>query len=102
MLFLDDDFLMTPTYIEDTELLFRSRRDIVMSTGTVIADGITGAGISVCDGLKLVQKVRRPQKREKSFKPIYNAYGCNMAVRVSAIVASGVRFRRESAVLRLA
>ncbi|TDW19968.1 uncharacterized protein involved in exopolysaccharide biosynthesis [Rhizobium azibense] len=92
VLFLDDDFLMTPTYIEDTELLFRSRRDIVMSTGTVIADGITGAGISVCDGLKLVQKVRRPQKREKSFKPIYNAYGCNMAVRVSAIVASGVRF----------
>ncbi|MBB4231980.1 Wzz/FepE/Etk N-terminal domain-containing protein [Rhizobium mongolense] len=92
VLFLDDDFLMTPTYIEDTELLFRTRRDIVMSTGTVIADGITGAGISVCDGLKLVQKVRRPQKREKSFKPIYNAYGCNMAVRVSAIVASGVRF----------
>ncbi|TCU14296.1 Wzz/FepE/Etk N-terminal domain-containing protein [Rhizobium sullae] len=92
VLFLDDDFLMTPTYIEDTELLFRTRRDIVMSTGTVIADGITGAGISVCDGLKLVEKVRRPQKHEKSFKPIYNAYGCNMAVRVSAIVASGVRF----------
>jgi uncharacterized protein involved in exopolysaccharide biosynthesis/Mrp family chromosome partitioning ATPase len=93
VLFLDDDFLMAPTYIEETENLFRGHRDIIMSTGTVVADGITGPGISVQDGMKLVEaKGRRKSELAAMFRPIYNAYGCNMAIRVSAIIAGNIRF----------
>ncbi|WP_195909424.1 Wzz/FepE/Etk N-terminal domain-containing protein [Rhizobium tubonense] len=93
VLFLDDDFLMAPTYIEETESLFRGHRDIIMATGTVLADGITGPGISVQDGMKLVEaKGRRKSELAAMFKPIYNAYGCNMAIRLSAIIAGNVRF----------
>jgi polysaccharide biosynthesis transport protein len=93
VLFLDDDFLMTPTYLEETEALFRGHRDIIMSTGTVLADGITGPGISVQDGMKLVEaKGRRKSELAGMFKPTYNAYGCNMAIRRSAVVAGNLRF----------
>lgn len=93
VLFLDDDFLMTPTYIEETERLFQFQPDIVMCTGTVLADGITGPGISVRDGLQLVEsKRRRRSEPTAQVQPIYNAYGCNMAVRMSIINAAGLRF----------
>ena len=92
VLFLDDDFLMTPTYIEDTELLFRTRRDIVMSHGGGHCRWDHRGGYLGRRRPETGTRFDRPQKQEKSFKPIYNAYGCNMAVRVSAIVASGVRF----------
>jgi succinoglycan biosynthesis transport protein ExoP len=93
VLFLDDDFLVAPTYIEEIEAPFHGHRDIIMSTGTVLADSITGPGISVQDGMSLVEaKGRRKSELAANFKPTYNAYGCNMAIGRSAIVAGNVRF----------
>jgi succinoglycan biosynthesis transport protein ExoP len=37
-------------------------------------------------------KGRRKSGLAANFKPTYNAYGCNMAIRRSAIVAGNVRF----------
>jgi succinoglycan biosynthesis transport protein ExoP len=92
-LFLDDDFLMTPTYIEDAERLFQLQPDVAMCTGTVLADGITGPGISVRDGLRMVDsKRRRRSEPAMQIRPIYNAYGCNMAIRMSIVRAAALRF----------
>lgn len=93
VLFLDDDFLMTPTYVEEAERLFQLQPDVAMCTGTVLADGITGPGISVRDGLRLVN-VKRGRRSEHAMqiRPIYNAYGCNMAIRMAIVRAAALRF----------
>ncbi|MDE1993544.1 MAG: glycosyltransferase [Rhizobiaceae bacterium] len=93
ILVLDDDFLMTPNYLEETERLFQLHPDIVMSTGKVLADGIGGPGISVRDGLRMVEsKGRRRSEAGAQFQPIYNAYGCNMAIRTTIIKGDNLRF----------
>ncbi|MEF0940984.1 nucleotide-binding protein [Rhizobium sp. BR 362] len=93
VLFVDDDFLMTPNYLEETERLFQFHPDIVMCTGKVLADGITGPGISVRDGLRMVEsKSRRRSEATAQFQPVYNAYGCNMAIRTTIIKAGNLRF----------
>ncbi|AYG69896.1 MULTISPECIES: Wzz/FepE/Etk N-terminal domain-containing protein [unclassified Rhizobium] len=93
VLFLDDDFLMTSTYVEEAERLFQLQPDVAMCTGKVLADGITGPGISVRDGLRLVDgKRRRRSEPAMQIRPIYNAYGCNMAIRMAIVRAAALRF----------
>jgi len=93
VLFLDDDFLMTSTYVEETERLFQLQPDVAMCSGKVLADGITGPGISVRDGLRLVDgKRRRRSEPAMQLRPIYNAYGCNMAIRMAIVRAAALRF----------
>lgn len=93
VLFLDDDFLMTSTYIEETERLFQLQPDVAMCTGTVLADGITGPGISVRDGLRMVDREhRRRSGAAMQIRPVYNGYGCNMAIRMAIVKAACLRF----------
>ncbi len=93
VLFLDDDFLMTPTYIEEAERLFQLQPDVAICTGTVLADGVTGPGISVRDGLRLVEsKRRRRSEPALQVRQVYNAYGCNMAIRMAIVKAASLRF----------
>ncbi|NLS17626.1 lipopolysaccharide biosynthesis protein [Rhizobium sp. P40RR-XXII] len=93
VLFLDDDFLMTSTYVEEAERLFQLQPDVAMCTGTVLADGITGPGISVRDGLRLVDgRRRRRSEPAMQIRPIYNAYGCNMVIRMAIVRAAALRF----------
>lgn len=54
VLFLDDDFLLAPTYVEATAASFTDANDIVVTTGRVIADGIIGPGLSVAAGRALL------------------------------------------------
>ena len=46
VVFVDDDFWMSSTYIYQLERLFSENRDIVAVTGLVLADGATTSGIS--------------------------------------------------------
>ncbi|TXI11419.1 MAG: glycosyltransferase [Rhizobium sp.] len=93
VLFLDDDFVMTSTYIEEAERLFQLQPDVAMCTGTILADGISGPGISVREGLRLVEgKRRRRSEPAMQIRPIYNAYGCNMAIRMAIVRAAALRF----------
>ncbi|WP_404933484.1 glycosyltransferase family 2 protein [Nitratireductor sp. L15S-10] len=91
LLFLDDDFLIAPNYLEETVRIFRSYPDVVMSTGTVDADGILGPGIPLEDGLRIIRSHSKttPTGREKQ---VYSGYGCNMAVRLSTVRGYGLRF----------
>ncbi|AHK45390.1 glycosyltransferase [Ensifer sp. T173] len=92
ILFLDDDFLMAPSYVEEVERLFSENDDIVVATGTLVADGIIGPGISVDGGLELIEADERLPKSTQAFRPIYNAYGCNMAVRTGPVREADLAF----------
>jgi len=93
LLFLDDDFLMAPSYLRETERIFLSDPGIVMCTGTVDADGITGPGLDLSAASMIVDRAE-PMQGAGGHEPTttYNAYGCNMAVRMATVRAHGLAF----------
>ncbi|MCJ8518611.1 GT2 family glycosyltransferase [Pseudorhizobium tarimense] len=91
VLFLDDDFLLAPTYIVELERLFLQYPSVDVVTGTVLADGATGPGISVDEGLALLCGIPA-FAHELSVRETYSGYGCNMAVRMSTVRAGALRF----------
>ena len=94
VLFLDDDFLLGPTYIAELESLFLANPDVDMTTGTVLADGATGPGISIDEGMALLAETPAADQR-LSIRETYNGYGCNMAVRMSTVQICRLRFDEE-------
>ncbi|MGF6176144.1 glycosyltransferase family 2 protein [Ensifer sp. 4252] len=92
ILFLDDDFLMAPSYVGELLELFVGEPEVAMCTGTVIADGIIGPGIAIDDGLEMIEAGLPWPDAPETFAPIYSAYGCNMAVRTDAIRRGGLHF----------
>lgn len=91
VLFLDDDFLVSEGYISTVRHTFASDAEIAMTTGTVLADGILGAGFDHEFGRKiLAAPAAGPQTALPV--PIYNGYGCNMAVRAVVARENGIRF----------
>jgi len=91
LVFLDDDFLMAADYLERVEQIFAGHPEIVMTTGTVLADGINGPGYDHKQGLKLLTDLDCGV-RVRKFSPTYNGYGCNMAVRAQPILNNNLRF----------
>ena len=93
VLFLDDDFLLGPGYLQALERVFLGDPSIVMCTGRVEADGILGAGFTTAEGLAFLDGNRRDAlEADKGPHPAYSAYGCNMAVRLAAVRAAGAQF----------
>ena len=91
VLFLDDDFLCAPDYLAVTEKVLEARPDCVVTTGTVLADGANGPGLSLAQGLTVLRGdrgVRDPME----MAPHFNGYGCNMALRLAPVRAHGIRF----------
>ncbi|AHK42454.1 MULTISPECIES: glycosyltransferase [Ensifer] len=91
IVFFDDDFLPQCDFLAEVETLFEKRADIAVATGLVLADGIHGPGIPVKEGLEILAR-DRATGRQATLEPVYNAYGCNMVFRVSAIEADATRF----------
>lgn len=98
VLFLDDDFLPAPAYIEATLAAFTANPDLVVTTGRLLADGARGPGIDVTDGRRLLAADRAAGATGRicsgalDMQPTFNGYGCNMAVRLAPARAHGVRF----------
>lgn len=90
VLFLDDDFLCAPDYLAVTEAAFAARPDMVVATGTVVADGANGPGYSVAEGAALLAADTPPADR-MAMAPHFNGYGCNMAFRMETVRAHGIR-----------
>jgi hypothetical protein len=88
ILFLDDDFLMAPDYIAECEALFEAEPAVVMATGQVMADGRGSPGIS----FPAARRMLALSEKRHSVAPVYSAYGCNMAIRCSALRAAGLLF----------
>lgn len=93
LLFLDDDFVMAQDYLAETEATFLQHSDVVMTTGRVVADGITGPGFSVQEAESRLAAPRTPQSAKLSV--VYNGYGCNMAVRMAVVRSQRLRFDEE-------
>lgn len=94
LVFLDDDFLMASDYLRRVERIFANHPDVVMTTGTVLADGIGGSGFDHVEGKRLLAGLD-DRSRVESFTPTYNAYGCNMAMRAGPILANNLRFDED-------
>ncbi len=81
-LFIDDDFLLAPSFLANLEALFLAEPDCMVATGHVLADGAMGPGYTVAEGRAIIAAAAPPGTR---VAPIFNGYGCNMAVRWSAL-----------------
>lgn len=92
VVFLDDDTLLAPDYLENAERLLMARPDIVVLTGTVVADGATGPGISIAEGRRRLLADGERRRHPETPAPTYGGYGCNMAVRMAPVRAHSLRF----------
>ncbi len=92
VLYIDDDFLLDPRYLSVTEEAFRANAGLVAATGKVMADGAKGPGLSVEEGR---QALAASQRSGGLPEPAFNTYGCNMAFRLDAIRAHGLRFDEQ-------
>lgn len=90
LVFFDDDFIAEPAYLAATEAAFIADPGLVVSTGTVLADGIKGPGITAETARAIIG--RAPAAARTAPTPAYNGYGCNMAVRLGVVRAHGARF----------
>ena len=92
VVFLDDDFLASSSYVEAVEQLFLAEQDVALATGFVIADGIVGPGLSVNDGVVRLRWDEMQGTTCTTITPSYNVYGCNFAVRTAIVRSAEVRF----------
>jgi hypothetical protein len=90
IVFFDDDFFPAPSYIAAVEQVFEEHPQVAMITGTLVADGIIGPGLSPGEARRLLQA--GPPAAGGELRDVADGYGCNMAVRVAAARAGGCRF----------
>ncbi len=90
LLFLDDDFLTAPAYLAVLEQVMAAHPSCVVATGTVIADGAKGPGITVEQG-RAILAADTPPPDHLAIAPHFNGYGCNMAVRIRVVREHGIR-----------
>lgn len=89
VLFLDDDFLMIPRYIEATVAALTGHPDLVVTTGTLIADDARGPGLAFEAGQALIAA---DGAYDGGLDPAQHGYGCNMAVRLDPVRRYNERF----------
>jgi GT2 family glycosyltransferase len=90
LLFLDDDFLPAPAWLAVLEAVMAAHADCVVATGTVIADGAKGPGISV-EAARALLTSDTPPADPLAVAPHFNGYGCNMAFRLDPVRQHGIR-----------
>ena len=84
VLFLDDDFLAAPAYIAVMMKVLAGDPTIAVLTGTVIADGAKGPGLSVANGLACLQS-DVVSENDLTSMSWFNGYGCNMGIRMDVV-----------------
>lgn len=89
IVFFDDDFAPSTTWIERCVEVFLSDSAVVGISGNVLLDGAGGTSVS-WEEASLVIKDAEQLQCETVLTKLNGLYGCNMAFRVSAI--GGVRF----------
>lgn len=90
IIFFDDDFLPAPDFLAELEHLFATEPDIVVVTGDVVADGIVGPGFDFEEGRRLLEALG--PNEGGIISPVFNGYGCNMAVRLRHVRENGLAF----------
>jgi hypothetical protein len=90
IVFFDDDFIAESHYLQELEKTFLNNPDVVAATGFMLADDVTGPGLTIEQGLKIVQGNVR--KGSDVLKPVHGLYGCNMSYRMQHIRDHRLRF----------
>lgn len=91
--FLDDDFLAGRGYLEKLAHGFADNPDWAVATGEVVADGVTGPGLSFeqgCAMLAAAEQFEAANERVVGVTERAGAYGCNMSIR--ACLVGNLRF----------
>ncbi len=87
LLFLDDDILLDTRYVAEVEATFLAMPELGGLTGLVVADGVTGPGLSRQQAIDAIAAHLRLAGGEPDggLRPRKGLYGCNMAVRTSIL-----------------
>ena len=92
LLFLDDDFFPSCTYLAELDLCFTSHPTVVIAHGHVIADGARGPGLDETAARNALSLFRQSIRSNQPLEDEYSAYGCNMAVRLRPVYNHSIRF----------
>lgn len=90
LLFIDDDFFMCREYIAEMARIFHSNA-VAVATGTVVADGIKGPGITFDEAEAIIRR-ENAQTYPAETHRIRHGYGCNMALRYRLMIDHGLLF----------
>jgi GT2 family glycosyltransferase len=91
IVFFDDDFFAERNYLAVLKSIFLANPDVVGVTGDLIVDGAPGPGLSMREGVEILEAYAHLQ-REPDLVNCYGTYGCNMAFRMDVIKRNSVRF----------
>lgn len=90
VVFVDDDFIPAPGFLDGVERLFSAHPEVVAASGHLIADGIHSSGLGFAEADALVAAYHAPAPEGFWLRDATGTYGCNMAYRRAA--APHVRF----------
>jgi hypothetical protein len=85
VIFFDDDFAPSPTWLKNCERAFMSDDSIVGMSGAVLRDGALENEVSWAEAELLIRSPASVRPRAPKFTRCTALYGCNMAYRASAI-----------------
>ncbi|MBB5666852.1 GT2 family glycosyltransferase [Rhizobium leguminosarum] len=92
LIFLDDDFIPAATFLSRMAAVFAARPDVAIATGEVLADGVLDGGLSMAKALEVLHTAGEGAEHVAN---VYNAYGCNMAVRLAPVVEHALTFDEQ-------
>lgn len=95
IVFFDDDFFPQIDFLLAVERHMYERPATVVLSGNVLADGINGPGFSLSECMNILQRdwqSYRDREPSGAVTRIFAGYGCNMAVRMSAVRQGNVLF----------
>jgi GT2 family glycosyltransferase len=91
VVFMDDDFYLDTEYLEIIERLFVEHPHVAAATGTVVANGDQGPGMSGEEAKSLLRGVNAVGQNYE-ITETFNTYGCNMSFRLAPIREHEIRF----------
>lgn len=92
VVFFDDDFVPCRAYVREVETFMLANPDVVMTTGHVIRDGVSGPGLSFAEADALLTVDLSTDEQAGGPTDISNGYGCNMSARLAPLRAHSVFF----------
>ena len=92
VVFFDDDFVPARDYLANVAAVMERDREVIMTTGVVVGDGVCGEGLSFEAAEALLAADAESGARDGPLEDVANGYGCNMSVRMSALAAPDLRF----------
>lgn len=92
VVFFDDDFFPSRSYLAHLETIHAAHPEIAMTTGTVLLDGVTRGGIPVEAGRAALETAGAAPIDILDLSEVHNGYGCNMSVSMRLAGRHGVRF----------